>query len=158
MINLGRGAQGEVLNEKEIDFVPVHIVLRRLAEVAHDQGAQTAFAGVQRGGLQELAQLVDLDLLIHGVQPGLHLLGKLFLGLFLQNALILGKRNFDLQVLGERDVNGEDGTSFFPLRQPSAVGSWGGGQIQSCDCFVHGCIIHSQGQSRNRTATALLPS
>lgn len=101
--------------------------------MAHDQGAQPTLAGVERGGLKELAQLVNLHLRVHGIQPRVNLLGELFFGLFLQNTLVLRKRNFHLEVLGQRQVDGEDGTSFLPLGLPRTVRLGRSGQIQSCD-------------------------
>ena len=109
------------MHQQEIDFVAIDVGLRGLAQVAHDQRAQPAFAGVQRGDLQQLPQLVNLHLLIHDIQPGMHLLGEFRFRFFLQHALVLRNRNFHLQVLGQRHVNGENGAGFFPLRQLRAI-------------------------------------
>ena len=52
---------------------------------------------------------MNQDLLIHRVEPSVHLAEELQVRLFRQNALVLWKRDFELEMFCERKINGEDG-------------------------------------------------
>src|SRR5271163_3140975 len=73
VVDLGGSAESKVLNEQEVDLVAVDGGFRGFAQVALDEGAQTGLAGVERGHLQQMAQLVNQNALVHGIEPGLHL-------------------------------------------------------------------------------------
>ena len=79
VIDLRRSAKREILDQEKVGLVAIHIRFGRLAEMALDQGAESGFAGIQRGHLQQMAKLIDENLLVHGVEPGLNL-GEEFRG------------------------------------------------------------------------------
>src|SRR5262249_37743465 len=68
------------------------------------------------------------------------------------------KRNFDFQLLGERQVDGKYFARFLPLCQLGVVSSRRRNS-QSRSRLVHGCLTTQlQAPCTNRTATAFLPS
>jgi len=123
--------------------------------MALNQRAEARFAGVERGHLQQVAEFVDKDALVHGIEPRLHLAEKFEVGLFRQIALRLREVNLDVQLLSQREINRKNGTRFRPLNLPWAGAPRGRGNVQS---FVHSDVIQSQGPCEKRTATALRPS
>src|SRR5437899_8669018 len=63
-----RCAMGVELDEQIIDFVAKRNRLFRFAEVTRDQGVKIFFGGEMRC-LKQLAQLEDLDFVVHFVEP-----------------------------------------------------------------------------------------
>ena len=121
VINLRRGAQGEVLHQKKVNFVPVRIALFRFPQVPADERAQACFAGVQRSHLQEMTKLVGHHFLVHGVQPFVYLVEELNVGFLREVPLALRKGNVDFRLLRKRHVNWEDLARLFPLRKARAL-------------------------------------
>ena len=73
VVQFGGRALAEILHQQEIDLVAHGIGFRGLRQKVLQQQDQ-AFGIHQRTGLQKLAQLVNLDFLVHVVQPLLSLL------------------------------------------------------------------------------------
>ena len=121
VINLRRGAQGEVLHQKKVNFVPVRIALLGFPQVPADERAQACFAGVQRSHLQEMTKLMGHHFLVHGVQPFVHLVEELNVGFLGEVPLALRKGNVDFRLLRKRHVNREDLARLFPLRKTRAL-------------------------------------
>ena len=91
------------------------LVLEGLRKMALNQAAKAGFAGVQRGHLEQMTKLVDQNLLIHGIEPGLDLGEELEVGFFRQVALVLREWDLDGELLGEREIDGKERASFVPL-------------------------------------------
>ena len=84
--------------------------------MAVNKGAQTGFVGVQRRRLQQLAQFVHRNALIHLVQPGFHLVEQFQVRLFRQIPLFLREGNLDFELLPERKIDWENRAILSPLR------------------------------------------
>ena len=82
VVDLCGGAKREVLHEEKINFVAIGLVFERFAPVPLNQSAQSTLAGVERGHLKKVAQLMHHDPLIHGIEPSLHFAEELDVGFF----------------------------------------------------------------------------
>src|SRR5262249_17892801 len=108
-----------------------------------------------------MTELIDENLLVHRVEPRLNLIEQRRIGFFGQVALVLRDWDFDGELLGKGEVNGEERTSLVPVflaRSPRARGFGKGRKVKRRKRFSHGCVTHSHGPFVNLTATALRPS
>jgi hypothetical protein len=83
--------------------------------MTHNQSAQTAFAGVERGHLQQMAELMDHDSQVHGVHPGFYRDQEFRFRLYWKCAAFRPERGFKIQLFGESKVDGEERAQFLPL-------------------------------------------
>ncbi len=60
--------------------------------MALNERTKASLAGVESGHLQEVAEFVDQDALVEGIEPGLNLGEELGIGIFGQGALSGGRR------------------------------------------------------------------
>ena len=123
-----------------------------------NEGAQTAFAGVQRGHLQKVAKLVDHDALIHRIDPRKNAVEEFSVGLRGKIAALRSKRNFEFQLFGESQIDGKERTKLLPLLLAPDLAFHQARNLQSCQRIIHGLFTQEQFPSANSTATALRPS
>ena len=101
-------AQRKILDEQEIRLVAVAGGLRGLVHVMQKKMAQHGLVG-QRRGLQKLAQLVNLDLRVDLLEPGLGLLDRLGRGRKFLVAIDRAGGNFNHKFAHQRSVHGLQG-------------------------------------------------
>src|SRR5439155_12971026 len=123
-----------------------------------NEGTQTAFAGVQRGHLQKMAELVDHDALVHRIRPGENAVEEFSFALRGKIAAIWPKRNFEFQLFGESQIDGKERTKLLPLLLAPDLAFHQARNLQSCQRIIHGLFTQEQFPSANSTATALRPS
>src|SRR5580693_3450114 len=126
--------------------------------MAMNECAQTDFVCVQRRSLQQFAQFVHRDTLVHLVQPGFHLVKQFEVWLLRQIPFLLWEGNLDFELFPQGQIDWEYRAILTPLRLPGNRGLWGSWVMERRSRLVHGCVTHAQGPCRNRTATALRPS
>ncbi len=120
----GRRAQGKILHEQEVDLVAVGRRFHFLVEVMDQEIAQHRFIG-QRGGLQKLAELVNLNVSVDLLEPGVCLFDAFFGG---RLSFVDGRagRHVDDEFLHQRGIDRLQRTELLPLFVESCMRwSWG---------------------------------
>jgi hypothetical protein len=110
------------LHQQKVDLVAIHIRFRSFLEMPVDQGAQAAFACVQRRCLQQLAKFMHGDSQVHLIQPGLHLVEQFQVWLLRQIPLFLWKRNLQFELLRQSKIDWENRAILNPLCLPGVRG------------------------------------
>ena len=105
-------AERKILDEQKICLVAVAGRLRGLVHVMQEKMAQHAFVGQGRG-LQKLAQLMDLDLRVHLLEPGFGLLDRF--GRWREFLVDGAGGNFNHKFAHQRRVHGLQGRERGPL-------------------------------------------
>src|ERR1700693_2324694 len=106
-----------------------------------------AFLAGQTRGLKELAQLMDLDLLVHIGKPLASLLDGLLRRIIDARFQILASRQFDHKLAGQGAVQRMEQARFAPL----------GGEVLRFRCHGHGFTIQLETSWVKRAATAVRP-
>ena len=106
---------GKELDQQEIDLVAVRVNPGGAVEMVLQQGLQAFFAGQARG-LQELAQLMDLDLLVHFEKPLAGLLDRLLRRIFHAGFQVGARGQFDHKLAPQSAVQRMEQARFAPLR------------------------------------------
>ena len=105
---------GKELNQQEVDLVAIRTAALQLAQVMLKHGAQAVLAG-QSGGLQELAQLMDLYALIHVREPLLGLLDRLLRRSLYSAFQVTTAWKLDYELPVERAIEGVKEKQLLPL-------------------------------------------
>ena len=135
----------EILHQQKINLVPHGIGFGRLRqEVLHQ--VQQSFRTHLRAGLQELAQLVYLDVLVDFRQPGFGLFDRFFTRRVDARFKIGAWLYVDGELAREFEVNGIQAAGGFPL----------GCEILHRRGWVHDFTIQLGTSPRKRAATTVL--
>ena len=138
---------GEELDQQEIDLVAVGVHPGVAVEMVLQQSLQGFFAG-QACSLKKLAQLMDLNLLVHFEQPLAGLFDRLLRRIF-QTEFQVGARRgqFDDELAPQRAVQRMEQARLAPLR----------GQVLRFRFQSHGFTIQLETSWVKRAATAVRP-
>ena len=137
---------GKELDQQEIDLVAVRVHPGCPAEMVLQQGLQTFFAGQTRG-LKELAQLMDLDLLVHFEKPLAGLFHGLLRRIFHAGFEIGARGQFDHKLPSQCAVQRMEQARFPPLRS----------QVLLFRFQSHGFTIQLETSWVKRATTAVRP-
>ncbi len=97
------GAVREILHQQEIDLVAIAVGLLGFVQMMQQQHPQAFIAG-QGGGLQELAQLMNLNALVHILEPLPRLLDRLARRSVHPRFEIRARRQFDHKFMRQRGI------------------------------------------------------